>query len=151
MDVLKEKETNENLFEYIEFRVGNGTYGISIQNVREIIQPLPVTALPHAHPVVEGIIQLRGEVLPVINLKKLMGQLDDTITEDAKYIVAELAEKTVVMHVSAVTQIERCYANEIEAVADIYQANELPVTGVIKRERDMVLFIDFQKVLAELG
>ncbi len=71
VNTIKTDEVTFEVFEFVEFQVGKSNFGISIQHVREIIQPVPVTVLPHAHPYIEGIIQLRGEVLPVIDLKKV--------------------------------------------------------------------------------
>ena len=61
--ILLESGTNE--LEIVEFEVANNKFGINVIKVKEIIQPIPVTFIPHVHPHVEGIIQLRGEVLPV--------------------------------------------------------------------------------------
>ena len=69
--ILLESGTNE--LEIVEFEVANNKFGINVIKVKEIIQPIPVTFIPHAHPHVEGIIQLRGEVLPVVDMLKVLG------------------------------------------------------------------------------
>lgn len=148
MKTLQQEEVVYEVFEFVEFQVGKSNFGIPISQVREIIQPVPVTVLPHAHPFVEGIIQLRGEVLPVLDLKKAMGHQVNS-EEDTKYIVAEFDEKTIVFDVSAVTQIQRCKFNEIEPATEMYEGDKIPVTGVIKRESNMVLLIDFDKFIAD--
>ena len=117
--------------------------------MREIIQPVPVTVLPHAHPYIEGIIQLRGEVLPVIDLKKVTGNTDINESDESKYIVAEFDGTTVVLDVTAVTQIQRINFSEIEPASDMYTGNKVPVSGVIKRDNGMILLVDFEKVIAE--
>lgn len=137
------------VFEFVEFQIGKNNFGIGIQNVREIIQPVPVTVLPHAHPYIEGIIQLRGEVLPVIDLRKVIGNTDINDGDESKYIVAEFDGTTVVLDVTAVTQIQRINFSDIEPASDMYTGGKVPVLGIIKRDNGMILLVDFEKVIAE--
>lgn len=140
---------NYKVFEYVEFQVGNSKFGISINSVREIIEPIPVTLLPHSHPFVEGIIQLRGEVLPVIDLKIVTGNNGLFDSANSKYIVAEFDGTTVALDVTAVTQIERIIFSEIEVATDMYEGQLVPVRGIIKRGDEMILLVDFEKIISE--
>ena len=149
VNTLQPELANFEIFEFVEFQVGKSNFGISISHVREIIEPIPVTVLPHSHPFVEGIIQLRGEVLPVIDLKKVTGNGESSDEDESKYIVAEFNGTTVALDVTAVTQIERINFSEIEVATDMYEGNQVPVTGVIKRDNGMILLVDFEKVIAE--
>ena len=137
------------IFEFVQFQVGKSNFGIGISNVREIIEPVPVTVLPHSHPFIEGIIQLRGEVLPVIDLKKVTGNTGAVESNESKYIIAEFDGTTVAMNVTAVTQIERINFTEIEVATDMYEGSQVPVSGVIKRDYGMILLVDFEKVIEE--
>jgi len=146
---MKSDVVTYEVFEFVEFQVGKSNFGLGIQHVREIIQPVPVTVLPHAHPFIEGIIQLRGEVLPVIDLRKVTGNTDLNTTKESKYIVAEFDGTTVVLDVTSVTQIQRINFTEIEPASDMYMGDKVPVSGVIKRDNGMTLLVDFEKVIAE--
>ena len=84
--ILLESGTNE--LEIVEFQMGQNRYGINVIKVKEIILPTPITFIPHAHPSIEGIIQLRGAVLPVINMEKVMGLPQTIGKNEGKYIVA---------------------------------------------------------------
>lgn len=66
-------ETGTNELEIVEFSVGKNHFGINVIKVKEIINPVPITPIPHAHPYVEGIVELRGEVLTVVNLANVLG------------------------------------------------------------------------------
>ena len=149
MHTMKPDVVTYEIFEFVEFQVGQSNFGLGIQHVREIIQPVPVTVLPHAHPFIEGIIQLRGEVLPVIDLRKVTGNTDFNNTEESKYIVAEFDGTTVVLDVTSVTQIQRVNFTDIEPASDMYMGDIVPVSGVIKRDNGMTLLVDFEKVIAE--
>ncbi len=149
MSTIKSDEVTYEVLEFVEFQVGKSKFGIGIQHVREIIQPVPVTVLPHSHPNIEGIIQLRGEVLPVIDLKKVTGNADINDSDESKYIVAEFDGTTVVLDVTAVTQIQRINFSEIEPASDMFTGNKVPVSGVIKRDNGMILLVDFEQVIAD--
>ena len=119
--ILLESGTNE--LEIVEFQVGSNKFGINVIKVKEIIQPIQVTFIPHAHPHVEGIVQLRGEVLPVVSMAKVLALPVGPKNEQEKYIVAEFNKQRVVFHVDNVTQIHRISWNQIEKPSDIYQGS----------------------------
>jgi chemotaxis signal transduction protein len=148
MNPINSELVKDSIFEFVEFQIGKSHYGIGIQYVREIIEPLPVTVLPHAHPYIEGIIQLRGEVLPVIDLGKVTNDVNEE-AEESKFIVSELSDTTVVFRVTTVVQIQRMNRTEIEVSSELYKGETVPVTGVIKRENEMILLVDFEKVIEE--
>ncbi|MGM0844401.1 MAG: chemotaxis protein [Bacillota bacterium] len=147
--ILLESGTNE--LEIVEFEVGSNKYGINVIKVKEIIQPLPVTSIPHAHPFMEGIIQLRGEVLPVIDMKKVLGVQTENRNKQDKYIVSEFNQLRVVFHVENVSQIHRISWNQIEKPSNMYQGSGSQVIGVIKKGEDMLLLLDFESIMAEIN
>ncbi|WP_438316632.1 chemotaxis protein CheW [Sporosarcina sp. FA9] len=149
MNILQKGSLNLEVFEFVEFRMGKSRFGIDIKHVREIIEPISVTVIPHSHPFVEGIIQLRGVVLPVIDFNKVIGIHDASDDFEAKYIISEFNGVTVALDVSAVTQIERINYSEIESASEMYEGSSVPVTGVIKRDEGMILLVDFEKIIAE--
>lgn len=147
--ILLESGTNE--LEIVEFEVANNKFGINVIKVKEIIQPIPVTFIPHAHPHVEGIVQLRGEVLPVVDMLKVLGISNATFSAQQKYIVAEFNKQKVVFHVDNVTQIHRISWNEIEKPSDMYQGGSSQVIGVIKQNETMILLLDFEKIMVDIN
>ena len=147
--ILLESGTNE--LEIVEFEVANNKFGINVIKVKEIIQPIPVTFIPHAHPHVEGIVQLRGEVLPVVNMLKVLGIPNAVFSAQQKYIVAEFNKQKVVFHVDNVTQIHRISWNEIEKPSDMYQGGSSQVIGVIKQQDAMILLLDFEKIMVDIN
>ncbi|AWE06502.1 chemotaxis protein CheV [Lysinibacillus sp. 2017] len=147
--ILLESGTNE--LEIVEFEVANNKFGINVIKVKEIIQPIPVTFIPHVHPHVEGIIQLRGEVLPVVDMLKVLGISTENRNPQQKYIVAEFNKQRVVFHVDNVTQIHRISWDQIEKPSDMYQGGTSQVIGVIKRNEEMILLLDFEKIMVDIN
>ena len=149
MVMSKVKEVTPEIFEFVECLVGQNRIGLSINQVREIIEPVQVTPIPHSHPFIKGIIQLRGEVLPVVDLKKMTGYTSKDDGIDTKYIVSEFDGKTMVLEVSAVLQIERISFTEIETTTEMYAGETVPVLGVINRDDGIILLIDFEQAIGK--
>ena len=147
--ILLESGTNE--LEIVEFEVANNKFGINVIKVKEIIQPIQVTFIPHAHPHVEGIIQLRGEVLPVVDMLRVLGIQNVERSPQQKYIVAEFNKQRVVFHVDNVTQIHRISWDQIEKPSDMYQGGTSQVIGVIKQNEQMILLLDFEKIMVDIN
>lgn len=147
--VLLESGTNE--LEVVEFEVHGNHYGINVMKVKEIIQPMPITFIPHAHDHIEGIIQLRGEVLPVIDMAKVLGMPPTEKQSTDKYIVTEFNQQKVVFHVKNVTRIHRISWNDIEKPSEMYQGGNNQIIGVIKINDTMLLLIDFEKIVVDIN
>ena len=147
--ILLESGTNE--LEIVEFGIGNNKFGINVIKVKEIINPVPITIVPQAHYHVEGIIELRGEVLPVVDVAKALGFPPSEKPDLDKFIVAEFNKQKIVFHVHSVTQIHRISWGQIEKPSDMYQGNESQIIGVIKLKGEMILLLDFEKVVVEIN
>ncbi|UXH45607.1 chemotaxis protein [Rossellomorea vietnamensis] len=146
--ILLESGTNE--LEIVEFEVQNNKFGINVIKVKEIIQPTAVTPIPHAHPHVKGLVQLRGEVLPVVDMARVLGAEKEE-TMKSKYIVAEFNQQKVIFHVHNVTQIHRISWNQIEKPSEMYSGVHSGIIGVIKREESMILLLDFESIMLEIN
>jgi two-component system, chemotaxis family, chemotaxis protein CheV len=147
--ILLESGTNE--LEIVEFTVGGNKFGINVIKVKEIINPLPVVKIPRSHKNVEGIIELRGEVLPVINVAEALGLAAGGSLDTDKYIVAEFNQQKVVFHVQNVTQIHRISWDKIEKPSELYQGAESQIIGVVKINGGMVLLLDFERIVVDIN
>lgn len=147
--ILLESGTNE--LEVVEFGVGQNKFGINVIKVKEILNPVPVTKVPHAHQSVEGIIEIRGEVVPVVDVAHALGFPPSDQPELDKFILAEFNKTKIVFHVHTVTQIHRISWENIEKPGKMYQGLETQITGVIKRETEMLLMLDFEKMVADIN
>jgi two-component system, chemotaxis family, chemotaxis protein CheV len=147
--ILLESGTNE--LEIVEFGIGDNKFAINVMKVKEILNPEPVVGIPHAHPFVEGIMELRGEVLPVIDVSAALGLSQSVNPKLDKFIVAEFNQQKTVFHVHTVSQIHRISWSQIEKPSEMYQGTESQVIGVIKLGGQMILFLDFEKILLEIN
>lgn len=147
--ILLESGTNE--LEIIEFGIGGDTFGINVIKVREVINPVPVTRTPKIHPHVMGIIQLRGEVLSVINLAQALGYPPSEHPEQDKLIIAELNQMKVAFYVHTVSRIHRISWEQIEKPSELARGVENSTTGVVKMGERFILLLDFEKIVVDIS
>jgi len=95
------------------FRVGGEDYAIDIMRVREIIPPLPVTPVPRAPSFVEGVIRLRGDVLPVVDVRRRLGLPVTPPTRRTKVLIVNVARRQIGLVVDEVTEVVRVPRSEI--------------------------------------
>ncbi len=148
-EILLESGTNE--LEFVEFGIGESRFGINVIKVREIINPAEITPVPNSHPCVEGIIDIRGEVLPVVDIAKALGYPPSKNPKNDKYIISEYNQNKIVFHVHYVTQIHRVTWNRIEKPSDIYHGSKSQIIGFVRINGNMVLLLDFEKLMFEIN
>ncbi|AND39184.1 MULTISPECIES: chemotaxis protein [Cytobacillus] len=147
--ILLESGTNE--LEIVEFSIGRNKFGINVIKVKEIINPVPVIPVPHSHRNIEGIIELRGEVLPVVDVASSLNMPASESPQQDKFIVTEFNQQKIVFHVHNVSKIHRISWNQIEKPSEMYQGQESQIIGIIKLEDEMVLLLDFEKMVTEIN
>ena len=95
------------------FRVGGEDYAVDIMRVQEIIQPLPITPVPRAPAFVEGVVRLRGEVLPIVDVRRRFGLPTVPPTRQAKFIVVHVGGRRICLAVDEVCEVLRIPRAEI--------------------------------------
>lgn len=147
-DILLESGTNE--LEVVMFEVDSGLFGINVLKVREIINAVDVTVIPNSHPNVEGIIRLREEVLPVVNLAKVLEVPESENPENDKFIISELNQVKIAFRVHHVSRIYRISWEQIEKPSDLSAGEQAYAIGIIKLEDQMSILLDFEKIVVEI-
>ncbi len=134
------------------FELGSETYGVDIAAVNEIIRMQPIARVPRAPFFVEGVINLRGRVIPVVDMGKRF-RLDKVERGKNNRIVVVNIHGTIIgIIVDAVTEVLRIPINSIEPVADIITAADSDyLLGIAKLEKRMVILLDLDKLLLKDG
>lgn len=145
-NILLESGTNE--FELVEFLVGDVHYGINVAKVREIVKPLKVTKMPETNPCVDGIVELRGRIMPLVNLGKRIGA-EHFEDREKHIIICEFNQTFVGFLVNSVARIHRISWNDLESVPESTDAEI--VTGIIKTDNGLIVLLDFERILAEIS
>jgi len=133
----------------ISFTVGEEEYGVELQHVKEVIRMSDITRLPDVPTYVRGLINLRGLVIPIIDLREKMGLESAEATSLTRIIVVEVKSTLVGMVVDSASQVLRLQADELEpppvALGGIAQEY---ITGVGKLDRGLVILMDVGRLLA---
>ena len=149
-DILLESGTNE--LEIVEFSVSGNIYGINVAKVREIIRfPDNVVPVPDSHPSIEGIAELRGKVVPIINLPVHLGKSDEFDKLSSYVIVTEFNQASVGFCVDAVDTIRRLSWSQIESPTGVLASEDGLVVSIVKFDDRMVLLLDFEKISADIN
>ena len=132
----------------VGFRIGNETYGVRIGAVREIVRVPEITAVPSAPDLIEGVINLRGKIIPVMDLRKRFGQVDIAPDKKNRILVVELDNKLIGLIVNAASEVLKIPPSEIEPPGAVFADGESSyVTGVGKLNGRLIILLDISKLL----
>lgn len=146
--ILMEAGTNE--LEILVFSVEGETYGINVAKVREVIRPPKMVKPPNKHHYVLGAFDLRGVVIPAVNVRCWLGYPDRVDNEKDRVIVTEFNDVWFGFWVDAVDRIHRVSWTNIEA-PPLETGTDGYVTGVAHIGEKLVLMLDFEKVVFEIS
>jgi len=132
----------------VGFRIGKETFGVPINLIHEIVRLPEITAVPDAPEYVEGVINLRGKIISVIDLRKRFGEKRVERNRKNRILVAEIDRKMVGLIVDAASEVLRLSQSEIEAPPAVLDDGEVRyVTGVGKLNGRLVILIDLAKIM----
>lgn len=125
------------------FRIGKEIYGLDIHKVQRLLPIPPITKIPGAPDFVEGVTEVRGEVVPVINMKKRMGYSDAQWSEEARVIIVELDDQDVHLGliVDAVTEVFKLPTADIEPVDEAAIKFQDPIVSGIGKDGDRLIVL----------
>ena len=131
------------------FELAEELYGVDIATVEGIIKMQAITAVPHAPPFVEGVTNLRGTVLPVMDLRKRFGLPTQTATKDSRIVVAVMDSLKVGIVVDGVSEVLRVPEEAIEPPSPLVTTNETSfINGIAKIADRLIILLDLSKVLS---
>lgn len=145
MEVAKEKE----VLQLVTFRLGQEEFSLDILKVQEIIRHMELTRVPRTPDFVEGVINLRGRVIPVLDLRKRFGLPDAEDTSATRIIVVEVGGVTVGLKVDGVSEVLRINADTVEPPPALVTSIESDyIKGVGKLDNRLLILLDVSKILS---
>lgn len=145
---MHDTNTNAERRELISFRIGAQEFCVDIMAVREIRGWTPATPLPHAPAYVRGVINLRGAVLPIVDLAERLGLPPSEPTQRHVIIVAQVAKQVVGLLVDAVSDILTVGDEQLQPPPDVAAERvRLFVRGLLAIEKRMVSLLSLDRVL----
>jgi purine-binding chemotaxis protein CheW len=135
------------LEQIVGFRVGKENFGVPIGIVHEIVTMMEITAVPDSPAYIEGVINLRGKIIPVMDLRKRFGEAAESNRRN-RILVAELFGHSIGLVVDAASEVLKVAPEQIEPPPNVFEQGELNyVTGVIKLGEKLVILIDLARIL----
>jgi len=144
-DILFEEKPGE--LHLVTFNLGE-EYGVPINQVQEIVRVGGITKVPNSPSYMEGVINLRGKVLPVLNLRKRLKLSLKDISKASRIIVTEVGSKVIGLLVDSVSHVIKMQSDFIEtAPEEVLEIDTDYITGVGKLKDKLVILLDLDKLL----
>ena len=137
--------TNANLNQIVSFLLGEEEFGLDIMEVQEIILVGEITKMPQVPEYVRGMINLRGHIIPVVDLRMRFKQPQCDKTEEQRIIVVNIGSRTIGIVVDAVNEVLRMTPDQIEPPpTGIGSDVQSFITGLLKIDKKLVILLDIE-------
>jgi purine-binding chemotaxis protein CheW len=138
----------EKELQIVGLRIGRETFGLPISIVREVVRVPEITAVPNAPNHIEGVINLRGRIIPILDLRKRFGEKVPEPNKKNRVVVVELETRAIGLIVNSASEVLRIKPSDIEPPHNIFQEGELNfITGVGKLNGRLVMMLDLNRIL----
>jgi purine-binding chemotaxis protein CheW len=132
----------------VGFRVGRETFGVPIDLVHEIVRVPEITAVPDAPEFIEGVINLRGKIVSIVDLRKRFGERQIAAHKKNRILVVEVENRMVGLVVDAASEVLKVPEGQIEPPPSVFNDGESNyVTGVGKLQDRLIILVDLNKIL----
>lgn len=139
-------ETLDERKQYIVVQIGNEKYGIDINFIDNIVRMQKITRVPKAQSYFKGVINLRGEIVPVMSIRKKMGLAEDTITDKSRIIILKLEDKgSIGIIVDEVREVITLNMAEVEKTA----AKDSFINGIGKNGNELISLFEINAIVEE--
>ena len=142
--------TTGEVLQLVTFTLGNEEYAVNILNVQEINRITEITRVPNSPDHVEGVINLRGKVIPVVNLRKKFHFEDKPTDDTSRIIIMEIQGITNGLIVDSVSEVLRIPANSVEPAPPMSaELQSQFIKGIAKLENRLIILIDLDNLLGD--
>jgi purine-binding chemotaxis protein CheW len=145
---VADSRADDTVHHLVTFQLDRETYGVEIDKVQEIIRAAEITAVPGAPAHVRGVINLRGKIIPVVDLRARFSLPEYGASDEQRIIVVELGKKRLGMLVDSVSHVIRLSSAHIEDMPEeAITLDENYIKGVGKMERQLIIILDLNRSL----
>jgi purine-binding chemotaxis protein CheW len=143
-------EDKDPILQWVTFRLEGEIYGINVMQVQEVLRYSDIAPVPGAPEYVLGIINLRGNVVTVIDTRKRFGLPPQEITDNTRIVIIEAENQVIGILVDSVAEVVYLHASEIEASPNIgNEESALFIQGVCHRDGELLIMVDLNKLLTD--
>ncbi|MDR1856712.1 MAG: chemotaxis protein CheW [Desulfovibrio sp.] len=145
-------EHDGDLLQLVTFRIGDEEFGVEILAVQEIIRLMQITMVPRAPAFIEGVINLRGKVIPVINMRTRFKMPHKDHTSSTRIVVMEFGQKIVGFLVDGVSKVLRIPASTVEEAPPVVSGiGSEYIKGVGRMEDRLLILLDLGNLLGDMN
>ena len=143
-------DTSRSEQQLVVFDLASEAYGVDIGAVREIIRMQDITKVPRTPEFVEGVINLRGKVIPVVDLRKRFMLPVAEQNDDNRIVVVDIGGQDIGVVVDAVTEVLRILSDSVEPPSSVITTTDSDyLMGICKLESRMIILLDLERVLSD--
>jgi purine-binding chemotaxis protein CheW len=134
----------------VSFRLSEEEYGIEITKIQEIILMGEITRVPQTPPYVKGLINLRSNVIPIVDLRLRFGMPEEAVTDETRIMVVNVMGRTIGLIVDAVSEVLRVSQEQISPPPPtVVGLSREYLVGLAKLERRLLILLDIDKILSQ--
>lgn len=150
LEIKDDNSSTENIIQLVTFSVGDEEFGVDILKVQEINRMTEITRVPNTHSYVVGVINLRGKVIPIIDLRARLVMSKVEFDKDTRIVVVELEHKVIGFIVDKVNEVIRINKNITEPPpASATGISSEFITAIGKIEERLLILLDLEKILED--
>lgn len=145
---VKEKTQGDSAIQWVTFRLGDETYGINVMQVQEVLRVSEIAPVPGAPDYVIGIINLRGNVVTVIDTRNRFGLSPKDPDDASRIVIIETQDQVIGILVDSVAEVVELRASDIESAPNVgNEEGSRYIQGVTSRSGELLILVDLNKFL----
>jgi purine-binding chemotaxis protein CheW len=147
----QENQTKDDeVLQYVTFRLDDETYGINVMQIQEVLRYSEIAPVPGSPDYVLGIINLRGNVVTVIDTRRRFGLNDADATDSSRIVVMESADQVMGILVDSVAEVVYLKSSEIETAPNVGSEESARfIQGVCNKNGELIILVEFDKMLTD--
>ncbi|WP_404361842.1 chemotaxis protein CheW [Marinobacter sp.] len=144
------QDKDDQVLQYVTFRLDEETYGIGVMQIQEVLRFTEIAPVPGAPDYVLGIINLRGNVVTVIDTRRRFGLADAEVTDASRIVVMESSNQVMGILVDSVAEVVYLKSSEIETAPNVGNEESARfIQGVCNKNGELIILVEFDKMLAD--
>ena len=146
----KGKETTDQVLQWVTFKLQEETYGINVMQVQEVLRYTDIAPVPGAPMYVLGIINLRGNVVTVIDTRARFGLPPSDVTDNSRIVIIEADKQVIGIMVDSVAEVVYLKQSEIDTAPNVGTDESAKfIQGVSNRDGELLILVDLNKLLTD--
>lgn len=147
---IQKEDGKDQVLQWVTFRLEDETYGINVMQIREVLRYSEIAPVPGAPDYVLGIINLRGNVVTVIDTRSRFGLMSGEISDNTRIVIIEADKQVIGILVDSVAEVVYLRSSEIDSTPSVGTEESAKfIQGVSNRDGELLILVDLNKLLSD--